>query len=471
MAATLLLVNMIPNSLSGETEQDSEPMLAVNPNNPLQMVGTAFTPNPMGGSSTMAPVFVSTDGGATWTLNTIVPGGDMTGDITVAFGPKSNNLYAGILRQDAPLNMTQLNILRTANFQSPAPMQVLVDRLGPDQPFIQSSLGGNGSSSTDRVYVGDNLPNRSVPSPGSTVDFSLNAAAASAATGFRKTFVESRPNVGQNGPQVRTACHRSGVTYVAYYGWRKRSGDFAANTLSITADVVVVRDDSAASGANPFQDLLDPSDGLPGRIIAKNVKFPFRRQGKPAEGQQRLGGDLSIAVNPADSKIVYLAFTALVGSKLTLHVQSSTDSGQTWSADLLTVPFGINVGVAVNDSGDPGLLYQQLTGSGASARWVTHFRKATAATPTVWSDLVLCDHPASQPAKIFDPFLGDYAYLTALGQEYFGIFSASNEPDLAHFPGGVTYQRNHNFASKQLTNLAGATVPISIDPFFFKFTP
>ena len=80
MAATLLLVNMIPNSLSGETEQDSEPMLAVNPNNPQQIVGTAFTPNPMGSSSTLAPVFVSTDGGHTWTLNAIVPGGDMTGD-------------------------------------------------------------------------------------------------------------------------------------------------------------------------------------------------------------------------------------------------------------------------------------------------------------------------------------------------------------------------------------------------------
>jgi hypothetical protein len=152
-------------------------------------------------------------------------------------------------------------------------------------------------------------------------------------------------------------------------------------------------------------------------------------------------------------------------------VLRSTDSGKTWSADLLTVPFGINAGLAVNDSGDPGLLYQQLTGSGANAHWVTHFRKATAAAPTVWSDLVLCDHPALDPTKTFDPFLGDYAYLTALGQEYFGIFSASNKPDLTHFPNNVIYQRNHNFTSKTLTNLAGATVAISIDPFFFKFTP
>jgi hypothetical protein len=464
MAGTLLLVNMIPNSLSGETEQDSEPMLTVNPNNPQHIVGSAFTPNPMGPSSTVGPVYVSTDGGHTWTLNSIVPGGDMTGDITVAFGPQSNDLYAGILRQDAPPSDTELNILRTANFQSPTQMQVLVDRLGSDQPFVQSSTGGIGGPATDRVYVGDNDQT-------STVDFSLNAAAATATTGFRKVFVESRTSAGQNGPQVRTACHRSGVTYVAYYGWRKQTGNFKANTLSITADVVVVRDDSGASGANPFRDLTDPSDGLPGRIVAKGVKFPFRRNGKPSEGQQRLGGDLSIAVNPLDSKTVYIAFTGLAGTVLTLHVRRSTDSGNTWSADLLTIPFGINIGLAVNDSGDPGLLYQQLTGSGASARWVTHFRKATAAVPTTWSDLVLCDHPALSPTKTFDPFLGDYAYLTALGQEYFGIFSASNEPDLSHFPNNVIYQRNHDFVSKNLTNLAGATVPISIDPFFFKFTP
>jgi hypothetical protein len=462
--ANLLLVNMIPNSLSGETEQDSEPMLTVNPNNPQQLVGTAFTPNPMGVSSTMAPVYVSVDGGRTWTLNAIVPGGDMTGDITVAFGPKSNSLYAGILRQDSPANDTELNILRTSNFQATTPMKVLVDRLGADQPFIQSSLGGNGSSATDRVYVGDNLPN-------STVDFSLDAAAATASTGFRQAFVESRPNAGQNGPQVRTACHRSGVTYVAYYGWRKQTGNFGANTLMITADVVVVRDDSGAAGTNPFRDLLDPSDGLPGRIVAKGVKFPFRRNGKASEGQQRLGGDISIAVNPADSKTVYLAFSGRVGTKLTLHVRRSTDSGQTWSSDLLTVPFGINVGLAVNDSGDPGLLYQQLTGTGTNAHWVTHFRKATAAVPSTWSEMVLCDHPASQPTKTFDPYLGDYAYLTALGQEYFGVFSANNEPDPTHFPNNVIYQRNHNFTSKTLTNLAGASVPISIDPFFFRFTP
>jgi hypothetical protein len=60
---TVTVVNMIPKVLSGETNQDSEPNLAVNPNNPLQIAATAFTPNPSGGS--LASIFISNDGGRT----------------------------------------------------------------------------------------------------------------------------------------------------------------------------------------------------------------------------------------------------------------------------------------------------------------------------------------------------------------------------------------------------------------------
>jgi len=38
-----MIVNIIPNFLSGETNQDSEPSLAVNPANPLQIAASAFT--------------------------------------------------------------------------------------------------------------------------------------------------------------------------------------------------------------------------------------------------------------------------------------------------------------------------------------------------------------------------------------------------------------------------------------------
>src|SRR5689334_18844102 len=62
-ALMLRITNLIPRSLSGESSQDSEPNLAVNPENPLQMVATAFTRDPLNGQR--APLFVSNDGGLT----------------------------------------------------------------------------------------------------------------------------------------------------------------------------------------------------------------------------------------------------------------------------------------------------------------------------------------------------------------------------------------------------------------------
>src|SRR6266700_3443986 len=93
----ITVVNIIPQSLSGETNQDSEPNLAVNLANPRQIVASAFTPDPMGGPN--APIYLSTDGGTTWSLNNIVPsaGSIGTGDITLRFANTSNRLFSAIL--------------------------------------------------------------------------------------------------------------------------------------------------------------------------------------------------------------------------------------------------------------------------------------------------------------------------------------------------------------------------------------
>src|SRR6266404_4650489 len=147
--AKVLIVNMIPKSLSGEDHQDSEPSIAVNPANPLHIAASAFTPDPSEGPR--APIYVSTDGGNTWTLNSIVlstvADGSVTGDITVAFGTSSNFLYAGIIRFPFPGERTRLNILRTKDFQSAEMMKVLVDRMGKgvDQPYIAAATFAAGS--------------------------------------------------------------------------------------------------------------------------------------------------------------------------------------------------------------------------------------------------------------------------------------------------------------------------------------
>jgi hypothetical protein len=185
-------------------------------------------------------------------------------------------------------------------------------------------------------------------------------------------------------------------------------------------------------------------------------------------GLERTGGSVAIAVDPTNSDIVYVSWADTQSGVYTIHLRKSSDRGVTWSAsDLKAVAAATNPALAVNDKGVIGFLYQQLVGTGASQRFVTHFQRS--ADGRSWVDLILADTPANRPPKTFDPYLGDYAHLLSIGNDFYGIFSANNEPDLAHFPSGVIYQRNHDFNKKQLLDTDGATVvDPSIDPFFFK---
>src|SRR5262249_7211617 len=279
----VLVVNMIPRSLSGETNQDSEPTIAVNPANPLQLVGTAFTPDPAGGDH--APIYVSSDGGNTWVLHFTLPRQTQAAGITVALAAPANNLYAGIIRMPIENDTPRLNILSTADFLSPTLMTVLVDRMGRgvDQPFVQAtSVAGK-----DRVYVGDNDFN-AVPQT-ATVDLSTDAAAAN--PGFASARIEGRGTgtAGQDGPSIRPAISGDGqVVYAAFVGWRA-----ATQSAAITSDVVVVRDDNGGAGANPFTALVD-ADGRPGARVVQGIHFNFNG----FLGQQRVGGDGASATGP-----------------------------------------------------------------------------------------------------------------------------------------------------------------------------
>jgi hypothetical protein len=239
----VLVINMIPRSLSRETNQDSEPSIAVSPTNPLEIVGTAFTPDPMGGPQ--APIFVSTDGGNSWRLNSIVPSAvgssSGTGDISLAFASAGSNLYGGILRDPTG----DFETLRTAAFANPVQMQTLASRPDNDQPFTHAIT----NAGKDHVYIGNN--DFQAQPQTATVDVSVNAQAANPP--FKSIRIETRRTAGQDGPQVRPIAHADGTVYAAFYGWRSQSGSFPGNTLVVTTDVVVVRDDRGATGTRPFQ--------------------------------------------------------------------------------------------------------------------------------------------------------------------------------------------------------------------------
>jgi hypothetical protein len=471
--AQVLVVNMTPNSQSNEVGNDAEPNLAVNPANPSQIAATAFTPCPTAGSN--APIYVSVDGGNTWNLNCIVPGGNSvfgTGDITIRFPDTSGVLYAGDLRGDSFLEM---NILRTSDFTSLTPMTVLEDRFSEDQPYIEAAVVPSGpGAGNDRVYVGNNDFSSTQTA---TVDLSLNAATPPPPAGFGPHGVETRVTCGQDGPPTRPAVHANGTIYAAFFRWVSGATGCGFGITTITADVVVVRDDNWGSGATPFSALSDvpspPGDGLVGRRVAIGVPLRWRSD---FGSQISLSSQISIAVDPASSQTVWLAWAdgaSPTNSNYTLHVRRSTDGGQTWSGDLRAVVPATNPALAINRNGKVGFLYQKFVNAGTCASggscWETHLERTS--DGVTWSDLVLANVSAA-PHTAFHRDIGDYLHLMAVGRDFYGVFSADNAPNPANFPNHVSYLRYADFTTHQLFADAAHTIPVptSIDPFFFHVT-
>ena len=450
------VVNVVPQSLSGETNQDSEPSISVNPANPDEILISAFTPNPFS-STGNAPVFVSTDGGSTWSLNIVVLSQSSTGDITTSFGG-GGRLYSGILRRPGSL---RLNIARGT---SSALATAFVDRTNVDQPFTKAGVVGSGpAAGHDRVYVGVNdLALRTTTGRTATVEVSLDAGAATPSFVSHRIELRGTGSAGQNGPQVRPAVHSDGTVYAAFYGWRS----FSSASL-VTSDIVLVRDDNWASSGTTFDDLVDPGDGIAGNRVVQGVSFTWNG----TLGNDRIGGDLATAVDPRDSGVVYLAWCDVQSGLYTLHLRRSTDRGLTFSTDLRTLTNAKNPTVAINEDGLVGFAYQRVTGTGSTQRWETHLETSSNAFST-FDDHLLSTTPTNTPIPTFLPYIGDYIHMVAHGKSLFGVFSANNTPDTANFPQGVTYQRNHDFGTHQLFAVNGTTqVNPSIDPFFFKFTP
>ena len=136
MSDVVTVVNMIPALSSGETNQDSEANLAVNPADPKEIVGTTFTPSPNAGS-TNSPVFYSDDGGLTWALKDIIEGRPVR-DQTVRFAGRGGHLYAGVLIGPGGISTINFDVLRTDDFSGLTTMTRLARRQNDDQPYVEA---------------------------------------------------------------------------------------------------------------------------------------------------------------------------------------------------------------------------------------------------------------------------------------------------------------------------------------------
>jgi hypothetical protein len=467
-AQQVTVVDLIPKTMSSESGDDSEPNLAIDPATPSHMAASAFTSDP--NNAAMAPIYISTDGGLTWTLKPVLPASaglclNAFCDITLRFAGTSGRLYLSTLTSDINKHVTY-NLNRFDNIFSGPAAPVLVHTLDgkdpntPDQPYIQATtvLGGDGVSQ-DRVFVGLNDA-RTVSAPRTaTVDVNLNAGAtppaASAPTQVEAVMPSTPP--GRDGSSVRTAVHPQGIIYAAFY-----------SPLSLSsANVVVVRDNHWGAGSPPFNDLKTGS--TPGVAVVSMTPYTAN---ETLLGGQKVGrSQISIAVDPNKSSSVWLAWGDANGpAAITLHLRHSTDSGASWgSADLRTVNGATNPAVAVTSTGEVGFLYQQFKPvSGTNGFFLTQVELSSDGFTTAPTTLALSMARNDEVLNAKNQ-IGDYEHMMAVGKDFFGVFSADNAPDKSNFPDVSTliFQREHD--AHTLYEDATHTFPVlsSVDPFLF----
>lgn len=473
LVQSVLVVNMIPAEQSGESSQDSEPFLAVSgdPLKPEQslLIGAAYKGEFQGAGAT--PLMLSSTDGYIWKQSSML-NVKQIGSHTYCFSGKKNSFY-GAVQIPEGANQT-ISVFHAADPTTDPTLgrisNITFGAAFSDAPFIQAHAFGAAPQSADEedkrvdyVYVGYNYF-------GFSDQKTRTAAIQVAADG--KPFVvkqlEARDTgtAGQDGPSVRPAVANDKTVYVAFLHWSSKEGN------RFRGDVIVSRDDDAGRSDSAFRALVDPSDGLPGRIVIRDRLFSaFDKL-----DQQRIIAPLSLAVHPTNSANVYVAwgdYDEKLNSHV-LHIRRSDDRGQKWSEDLQTIPSATNPALAVSSDGFVGFLYQQLVESGPKGprRWETKFSSSRDGGNT-WTPTPLAVFPTEgEPqakSESGGPYLGFRSHLLAVGSSFYGIFSAPNKPEQKYFPQGVKFQRSVD--NGELTSKNGSKVNPSIDPYFFRVTP
>jgi hypothetical protein len=444
------VVDIIPGSQSGESAQNSEPSIAVNPVNPAQMIAGAF-------GDGLPPFFISTDGGTTWSI----------------FGTLFNNDKSIAWKVDgsAALVATMIGMPDFGPINTYSAFTQLNNYVGSnrnDQPWIRTGP-------SNHVYVAFNDLGQFNPGNGRTASVNVSTDGGSNYTTVSLDRVGAA--VGQDDPAVRVAVNGSRV-YAVFDRWTS-TVENSANGSRFNSDLVVVRSDNG--GADNFMAL---GAGGIGVTAATHIGVFANTQNTVLTlGQERIaGGDLAIAVDPNNADRVVVAYTDAPGANagvIQLAVTESFDGGATWTQKFTTSSSSRSgqPGVAILANGAIGLLYNNYApamGDPATGTLSQHLLTTTDDFATT-NDVTLASESNTTPTIQFDPYLGDFFELTGIGNTFYGIFSASNADD-----GTDASFMNLNFnrlftgtpgtSSFRLTDANGNPVPFSIDPFFFAYS-
>ena len=437
-------VDVIPVGASGESQQNSEPSIAVNPNNTSQLISGAFTgifSDPPVNVTT--PFWISNNGGTTWASF----GSLQTLDKSIAFNG-STPLAATLNRLGN--GDTQIQTFSSTNGLS---FNNNLNNFNPsgdlDQPWIRT--GPN-----NRVYVAyndlTNFPGKSA---------SLNVSTDGGATYTSKLIETVVPGAGQDGPSVRQAVNGNTV-YAVFARWNTLLTTTNGGERFASQEIVVKSTDGGVTFSAGTQ-VATPISVFTTAVNSLN-----------SLGQERIGSDNAIAVSRTNANRVMVAYVDSPNNTggMQVHVAESTDGGATW-ANKFTTPIGVRSAtpaITILDDGQVVLLYNSFD---PQRNELSQHLIATSDDFATTTEKILGTETNTFPARTFDPYLGDFTDLISIGDTFYGIFSASNADDgtLANFllNGPQLFQRcTVGTAGAPGFHLCDAA--FSIDPFFFSGT-
>ena len=442
------VIDVIPNAASAETGQNSEPSIAVDPLNPLNMVVGTFT-NGSVGIDGATPYWSSSNGGLTWSSFGILGSVDKS----LAWrqdgvAPLTVTLNCNTCTPTTLLDHITTYQGGTTSFGAPINISAVQS---VDQPWIRTGPGG-------QTYVTSNNFN-AANAGGRTASIAVSSTNGAS---YSPTIVLETvaPAGGQDAPSVRSAVNGSTV-YAAFTRWGAGSA-VTGGAIFSGSQVVVVKSTNSGASFNA------------GVSAATTTGYFSTANNSPLTlGQERTGSDVAIAVAPNNANRVVVAYGDRTGTgQLQLKVVESTDGGTTWSASKFTTSASVRSalpGLTITQNGDVALLFASYD---SVANSLSQHLVTTTDDFATTTDSLLGTASNTAPTSTFEPYLGDFYDLTSVDNELFGAFSASNFDNgtLADYPDAV-FQRCttgvEGTASFGLCNNAGGSVNESIDPWFF----
>ena len=399
-------VNIATDATDTLNSGDTEPSIAVNPLNPLEIVVVAFSGNWT--STTSAPVWKSSDGGLTWRRVPQIPqpGPGLAGpnDQKVAFDSNGRlhiaELGIGGANQDFIFRQT-----------GAADAQLTVGAsFGDDQPHLDIDRSTTGTCA-GRLY--SPWLNFGLANERSTVMNSANQGQA-------VTNVGAGDNSAFPNRTSRVAIAPNGRVYLLY---KTRQGGITAepNAFENSQFRVVRSDDCGATwnvvGAN--------NGSVHG---AGTVQTLFTNQfGNPAGGRpvgRARSSDGWIAADPSDGDI-YAAYVRRDAGFAQIFVARSTDQGVTWNSTRVTdgTHHSGYPEIAVAANGAVGVLYIDFDDNGTVTTFRHRFTRSFDDGAT-WNDQILQSMDPTGLTGAASGFLwGDYEGLTALGNTFYGVYT------------------------------------------------